>query len=102
MKAKGKNALVKGFSGKFGDQFSFRQRNGETIIAALPSVPPKATPERVKRRNLFKEAVAFARRVKEDPSLIREYGIKVRKKQSIYHAAISAYMNSNGELPEKV
>ncbi|MFC2101958.1 hypothetical protein ACFLS7_03095 [Bacteroidota bacterium] len=101
MKSKGKNAILKGFSGKFGNQFSIRQRQGNTIIAALPSVPPKATPARVKRRNLFKEAVAFARKVKADPSLIRQYGIIVKPKQSIYHAAISAYMNSNGDLSKR-
>ncbi len=101
MKAKGRNALLKGYSGKFGNQFSLRQRHGKTIIAALPSIPPKATPARVKRRNLFKEAVAFARRVMDDPSLIRQYRIPVKANQSIYHAAISAYMQADGSLSKK-
>ncbi|MFH1295995.1 MAG: hypothetical protein ABIJ04_01830 [Bacteroidota bacterium] len=47
---------------------------------------------------LFRQAVIFARKVREDPSLVAKYEINVKRRQSIYHAAIARYMEAKGKI----
>ncbi len=99
MKVTGQNAILKGVSGKYGDQLVIRQRKGTIVIASIPkksSKPP--TIARKKRMSKFKRAVIFAQHVKADPSLLSIYDIRVKRNQTVYHAAISAYMRSDNEM----
>ncbi|MBL7112692.1 MAG: hypothetical protein ISS19_12215 [Bacteroidales bacterium] len=99
MKVTGQNIILNGISGKLGNQISFRQRKGKTIIASLPKKSMKPpTKARKKQMSLFATAVLFAQKVKEDPSLLTTYRILVKPGQSVYHATISAYMNTHGKL----
>jgi|GEM_PF-7046167 len=91
MKLKKTNALLKGYSGKFGELFILKQHKGDTIMTALPSVPPKPTPARLACRKRFREAVAFARVVIRHPELAEILGIRTKRDQYLYHAAIQAY-----------
>jgi len=43
-------------------------------------------------RNLFKEAVAYARGINNDPEKKKAYLRKTAKNQSVFNAAISEYM----------
>ncbi|MFC2102461.1 hypothetical protein ACFLS7_05660 [Bacteroidota bacterium] len=99
MKLTGQNALLKGFSGKFGNLFVIRRRKGVSVIASMPKKSTKPpTPARKKQMGKFKRAVRFAQAVKADPALIRQYEIMIKRNQSIYHAALSAYMRSEEEI----
>lgn len=102
MKLKGENPLLAGYSGKFGNQFVFKQFNGKTIITELSFVSPEPTPARLAARTLFGEAVAFAKVIMKDPSLAETYRIRLKPGQDLYHAAISAYMQSNGKISKEV
>ncbi len=102
MKLTGQNAILKGMSGKFGDLFVIRRRKGTSVIASMPkksSKPP--TPARKKQMLKFQQAVKFAQSVKANPTLVSQYEIRVKLNQTIYHAALSAYMISEGELLKK-
>ncbi|MFH1297350.1 MAG: hypothetical protein ABIJ04_08780 [Bacteroidota bacterium] len=96
MKVTGYNVLLKGVSGKLGDQLVFRQRYKTTVIASVPKKSTKPpTPAREKQMSKFRRAVKFAQRIKANPGLVSQYEIKVKRNQTIYHAALSAYMRSD-------
>lgn len=102
MKLSGQNALLKGMSGKFGSLFVIRRRKGTMVIASMPKKSTKPpTPARKIQMLKFKLAVKFAQSVKANPALVSEYEIKVKRNQTIYHAALSAYMKSEEELLKK-
>ena len=101
MKLTGQNAILKGMSGKFGNLFVIRRRRGRVVIAAMPKKSTKPpTPARKKQMLKFKYAVKFAQHIKANPDLVSQYEIKVKRDQPIYHAALSAYMKSEGELQD--
>ncbi len=98
MKIAGHNALLKGVSGKFGGLFVIRRRNRSSVIAAMPKKSTKPpTPARKEQMQKFRRAVKFAQVIMTNPDLINKYGIKVKRYQSIYHAALSTYMKSDGK-----
>ena len=99
MKVTGQNALLKGVSGKFGNQLVVRQRKGSIVIASIPNKSTKPpTKARKKGMSRFKRAVIFARQVIANPALLSLYEIRVKPNQTVYHAAISAYMRSEDEM----
>jgi len=97
MKVNGQNIILKGASGTLGDQFVIRQRKGRIVIAAMPKKSPKPlSPARKKNMGKFKRAVIFAKRVRENPVLLTQHNIRVKRNQSVYHAAIAYYMGQEG------
>jgi len=54
------NVFLKGVSGKFGDQFVFKQRNGKTFICRKPQLPAQRTPNQKKHAMRFADATAYS------------------------------------------
>ena len=90
-----KNIIIEGLSGKLGKMLVFRQRGGKTIVAATPRKTDKAPSEAQEiRREKFRQAVAYAQSVLENPSLKTLYAAKLHTHQSVYHAALSDYLHA--------
>lgn len=86
------NDLVKGSSGRIGDQLVYRQRGGKTIIAKRPrrtGIPPSAM--QVEIQELFAEAVLYAKSVIADEAKKAIYKAKAKPNQSAYNLALSDF-----------
>jgi predicted HTH transcriptional regulator len=90
-----KNDMVEGTRGKVGKELVYKTRNKKTFLSKLPDMSNIiATKEQAKNRNLFAEAVQFARELKNDP--VRSAAFKLRKGETLYLAAIKEYMRMHG------
>jgi hypothetical protein len=87
-----KNILLRGFSGKFGNQAVLRQRGNKTILANVPS-PRKSKPTGKQRASCddFGDAVNWARFTVKDPVKAAKYNAKATGLQSGYNVAIADY-----------
>ena len=69
-----RNALTKNFSGKFGDQMVYRNRDGVTTLGPMPKKnnnPP--TESQLSTRRKSKMASRWAKQVLQDPAVLAEY-----------------------------
>ena len=87
------NLLFKGVSGKL-DQLVIKQYANGIVISKKPDM------SRVKRTALqkseqikFKQAVAYAQGIIRDPKQKVAYARKLKKGQSVYHAAIKEFLS---------
>ena len=67
------NALTKSASGSFGDQFQFRQVNGETILGPLPKKSGVVSEKQARARQLFVDASAYGKSVQAHEGMKAEY-----------------------------
>jgi predicted HTH transcriptional regulator len=89
------NAMVEGTQGKVGKELVYKKRNKKTFVSKMPDMSNIiATKEQAKNRNVFAEAVKFARELKNDP--VRSAAFKLRKGETLYLAAITEYMRMHG------
>jgi hypothetical protein len=74
-------------------QFVFKQYGDDIIVTKYPDMDG-IKPSRLQQlnRSLFKEAVAYARRINRNPALKAEYLQKVSPGKSVYHYAIKEYL----------
>ncbi|MFH1081438.1 MAG: hypothetical protein V1766_14480, partial [Pseudomonadota bacterium] len=89
------NAITKNYSGKFGNQFVFRNRNGKSILAALPvrtGDSPTEAQQNVRRK--FTNASHYAKQILLDPEMLAAYSAKANDGQSPYLVAMSDYLRS--------
>lgn len=87
-----KNDLVQGSSGRFGDQLVYRQRGGRTIIARRPG--RRIKPETARQREvkeLFAEAVIYAKGVNADAVMKAVYQEKSDAFRSAYNLALADF-----------
>lgn len=94
------NVAVKKLRGMIGGTLVYRDGpNGETIVAAAPSLSKKEPTEtQIARRRQFRSADIFAKRVQRDVSLFQSYSVVVKTKgwRSVRNLAIADYF----ALPE--
>jgi len=80
-------------SGAIGKQIVYKQYKDGLVVTKFPDMSRIiASAGQRKCRNLFKEAVAFARGINNDPEKEKAYLGKTPKNQSVFNAAISEYM----------
>jgi hypothetical protein len=90
------NALLKGFRGAIGKQIVVKQYGDKTVITAYPDMSGvKASANQKMRRNVFAEAVAYAKGIIYDAKKKAAYQKKLKKGQRVYQAAVSEYMRKN-------
>ena len=86
------NPLTKGTSGAIGKDIVYRVMKKKTFSGKFPDmsavIPSK---NQTKGRELFAEAVEYAKSVMKDPEKSEKY--KTNKSQTVYHAAIKDYMS---------
>ena len=84
------NNITKALSGRVGNLI-FRQRNGKTVVYALPRSYPPPTLQQQTRRQLFAKAVLLAKQAISDKKQNAFFKHMARKGQSTYHAALSYF-----------
>ncbi len=82
-------------SGAAAKKMVFKQYKDGEVITKFPDMSGIiASPAQRTCRNLFKEAVEYARAINNDPEKKKAYMRKTRKNQTVFNAAISEYMRS--------
>ncbi len=90
-------------SGAIGKKYVVKQYREGTVVTAYPNMAKVvASDGQLICRNLFKEAVTFAKEVINDPAKKKEYAKKIKKGSSVYHEAIKEYIaRSKTAIEEK-
>ncbi len=87
------SVLLRNFRGQIGKQIVVKRYGKKTVITAYPDMSRvKPSQLQKKKRKVFAEAVAYAQLINNDPVLKATYKRKVKKGQTVYHAAIKEYM----------
>ncbi|MBC8436050.1 MAG: hypothetical protein H8D88_00650 [Bacteroidetes bacterium] len=91
------NALTKNYRGKFGNHFSFRNRNGKSILASLPKRKRKkdrgsAAQQQTRRR--FANASHYAKHVLLEPDMLADYTARAKKGMTAYNVALTDFLLS--------
>ena len=85
------------FSGAIGKKFVIKHYRNGIVFTKFPDMTGiKASPIQHQCRSLFKEAVAFARSVNNDPVQKKLWGQEFRK-GTVYNNAIRHYMKIHKE-----
>lgn len=86
------NVLTQGWSGKLGPVV-FRQRGGHTYVVKVPDFSNRVLSAlQQKQVSKFKQAVAYAQHVLQNPALKRRYEQRADLTGSVYHRAIKDFM----------
>ncbi|MBC8315894.1 MAG: hypothetical protein ISR57_01505 [Bacteroidales bacterium] len=91
------NALTKNYRGKFGNQFSFRNRNGKSILALLPKRKrkrDKGTVAQQQNRRKFANASQYAKHVLLEPGMLAAYSARAKNGLTPYNVALTDYLRS--------
>ncbi len=88
------NDLRKTYSGIFGNQVNLKNRNRQSVMTMPPVKQVKPpTEKQVEVRKQFLLAVAYAKLVMQDPSLLAAYAARARKGMGPYRLAVTDYLN---------
>jgi len=91
------NALLKGISGSLGEVV-VKQYSYGTVVSKKPDMSGvRSSQLQEVKRNLFKEAVAFAQAINRDPKKKAEYAKNLKPGQTVFNAAVSEYMRREKE-----
>ncbi len=86
------NVLIQGISGKFGDDFIFKQRNGKTFISRKPRMPKKRSKKQKELQEKFAAATAYSVEARQDPELQAYYAhLGKRKGKTAHNMAVADY-----------
>lgn len=87
-----KKWILRNYGTKLG-KIVVKQYKDKYVITAFPDRSKVVYNEaQLSKREQFKQAVAFAQKVKANPTEYKQLIKKLPKSQSIYHAVIKAYM----------
>ena len=90
------NPILHKISGQIGKQIVLKQYGDKTVVTQYPHMRRmKPSPLQKYRRNVFKEAVAYARSINCDRLLKNEYLKKIKPGESVYHYALKEYLKKN-------
>jgi hypothetical protein len=86
------NSLFSAIQGRIGKEIVFKQYADKVVISIYPRVPKtKPTELQMIYRNRLKEANAFARSVKRDWELRKQYEKDLKPGESVFHKAKKEY-----------
>lgn len=89
------NPLLNKPRGKIGN-LVFRKYGDRTIICMAPGARKKPpTAMQASQMQLFKEAVAYARALCNDPDKVSEIEKKLKPGQSVWHFAVAEYFKQS-------
>ncbi len=87
------NLLLKGFRGSLGELVIKQYARG-IVISQKPDMSRVKKSELQKvEQSKFKQAVAYAQSIIRDPKKKAGYAKKLKKGQSVYHAAIKEFLS---------
>jgi hypothetical protein len=82
-----RNSIMRGASGKLGDELVVRQRNGETVYCKPPRPYPPKTANQIANQERFKRANDFAKAAVKDPEKKAYYQSIKKPRQTAFNAA---------------
>jgi len=87
------NVVVRGLSGKFGDQMVYRQmKDGRTIVAKMPDFSSRVlSPKQEEKNERFRQAVAYAKPASKKEPLYAELAAGTAK--NAYNVALGDWLN---------
>ncbi len=87
--------LLHQLRGAIGKQIVVKKYGKKTVVTKFPDMTGiKPSKSQKKQRSKFKEAVRYAQAINNDPVQKAAYKKKVKKGQTVYHAAVREYMES--------
>ncbi|RYZ92638.1 MAG: hypothetical protein EOP47_30125 [Sphingobacteriaceae bacterium] len=94
-----KGSLLSQLSGRLGDDFVVKQYKDKVVLSKMPDMSNiKSTALQSLKRGWFAEAIKYAQGILRDPKKKLAYAKKLPKGKSVYHAAITEFMNEKGKL----
>jgi len=80
-------------SGQVGKQLVFKKYKDMTVVTKMPDMS-RVVPSRLQLiyKQEFKEAVAYARSINNDPEKKRAYASKLKPGKSVFNSCIKEYM----------
>ena len=86
------NSLTRGYSGKFGEDYVLRRKNGKSLMTKIPDrSKTELTPAQKAVVNRFKLASEFAAERMRDPVMKEEYRLAANGASSAYVMAMRDY-----------
>lgn len=90
------NEVLSKLNGQLGRQVVFKQYGDKTVVSAYPDMSRvKPSKKQKANRNVFKEAVAYAKNITGTPELKKKYLKKVKAGESVYHYVLKEYLKKN-------
>ena len=87
-----KSNLFQGISGAVGKQLVFKKYGSKTVVTNYPDMSKvKPSELQVENRNGFRDAVAYAKGISNNPVKKAEYLKKVKAGETVYRFAIKEY-----------
>jgi len=99
-KGKGrKDVLLAGVSGQIGKSIVVKQYKGGRIVVANYSGKSSKKPTKAQKaqRMLFKYAVAYAKKINNDPVKKAAYARKLKGRRTVFQAGLSEFLK--GKIP---
>lgn len=91
------NSPIK-LSGRLGEQLVFKNYGDKVVVTRYPDMSRVKTSVIQKHyRSVFKEAVAYAKKIARAPALKQAYLSKIKKNESVYHYAIKEYLSKRNK-----
>jgi hypothetical protein len=88
------NVITHGWSGKFGDQIVFSQKNGLTVVGAYPRTSEKVTEKQLIQRKHFQRAIIYGKGVYASPEDKAVYEFAAKKGKSPFNVAVADFLNA--------
>lgn len=80
----------------FGKQVAVKQYAHTILVTKFPDMSHiKPSQQQKEKRQKFKEAVAYAQSIINNPPLKAAYRQKLKPKQTVYHFALQEYLKSS-------
>ena len=90
------NFAMEGMTGKIGNIFVYRHRNGKTIVSKTPNKTAPLSEKQKGQNQRFKLAINYAKSALLDTTLKEYYEAEAKKKQNVsaYNMALADYLKS--------
>ena len=90
------NFAMEGMTGKIGNIFVYRHRNGKTIVSKTPNKTAPLSEKQKGQTQRFKLAINYAKSALLDTTLKEYYETEAKKKQNVsaYNVAVADYLTS--------
>jgi hypothetical protein len=92
----GKNSALNAISGQLGKQLVIKQYSDKIVISQYPDMSGiKPSRKQKNGRNLFREAVAYAKHIIYNRELKKNYLEKIKPVKNVYQYALKEYMTKD-------
>ena len=90
------NSILAGISGALGKEIVFKKYADGIVVTKMPDMS-QVTPslQQSVRREIFQQAVYYAKSINGDPELKKAYAAKLKEGESVFNAAIKEYMRGS-------